>query len=183
MSIVKFAAAQLSKGNTLLGGNIAFTHSRLKEGSYGIVNGTELNAAVNAGFFFFNKLAGGVRPGIQFSRYKFHEMNSAPFLRVARTFSFGPFVRYYFLKRDNKINLFGDADLLLATYIRKGDSFRDKALTSSLGAGVVLFLNEHVGIEGLLSYSQYAYVNNDYQRVSNFLQFKGGIQVYLSKTK
>ncbi|MCU7548594.1 porin family protein [Chitinophagaceae bacterium LB-8] len=180
-TLFKFSSAQITKGNWLVGGNIAFTHSRPK--ITGFDGESELDAAVNTGYFFINKLAAGVRLHTQIAKEKITHPDGSKQKIVQRNVGFGPFLRYYVLAPDKHVNLFGDAGLLYNINSNNTNSVHSKSLTSSLGAGAVVFLNQIVGLEGLLSYSHYALVDTDSDYSSNDFQFKVGLQVHLRKAK
>ena len=82
-----------------------------------------------------------------------------------------------------KINIFGDGSLLYNINSNNSTNVLSKSISSSLAAGGVFFLNQSVGLEGLLSYNYYADVNADSEYSSNSLQFRIGLQVQLKKAK
>lgn len=182
-TLFKFSSAQITRGNWLLGGNISFSHSKPKEHTIGINSTSELDAAVNTGYFFINKLAAGLRLSSQISKVKMSQPDGSKTNLVHRNVGFGPLLRYYMLAPEKKMNLFGDASLLYNINSNNSVSVRSKSLSSSLGAGAVVFLNQSIGLEGMLTYGHYADVDTESDYSSNSLQFKVGLQVHLRKAK
>jgi hypothetical protein len=179
----KLSFAQITKGNLLLGGNISYTHSKPKD--FGIGTKTAysyLDGTMNAGYFVVNKLAPGVRLSAIIGKTKTWRPDNSKQVLVQHSIGFGPFLRYYILSPDKKLNVFSDGSLLYNINSNNSNDVLSKSLSSSLGAGAVLFLNPNVGLEGLLSYSHYTDVNADFGSSSNSLQFKIGLQVHLRKT-
>jgi hypothetical protein len=181
---IKPSFAQITRGNRLVGGNISYTHTKPKDFSNGTKTAySQLDATVNAGYFVVNKLAPGVRLSAQIGKSKILRPDDSKQILIQRNVGFGPFLRYYFLAPDKKINVFGDGSLLYNINSNNSTDLLYKSLSSSLGAGAVYFLNQSVGLEGLFSYTQYADVNNDSDYKSNSLRFKIGLQVHLKKDK
>lgn len=180
----KLSSAQITKGNWLLGGNIAYDRTKPKEFSNGIkVIYGQFDGTVNAGYFVVNKFGPGIRLNTQIGRSKYLQENGDKQILVQRNVGFGPFLRYYILAPEKKINIFGDGNLLYNIHSNTSTDVRSKSLLSSLGAGAVFFLNQSVGLEGLLSYSHYSDVDTDSDYRSNSLQFKIGLQVHFKKIK
>src|SRR5687767_8899117 len=92
------STSQVTKGSWLVGGNVGFSMSRYG----GVASGSNtytLQIQPKGGIFLFNKFAAGAH--VDWSFYK-HESEST-------SASVGPFVRYYFLPAESKVNLFGEA--------------------------------------------------------------------------
>ena len=138
---------------------------------------------MNAGCFVVNKLAPGIRLSAQVGKEKISRPDGTKQNLVQRNVGFGPFLRYYILTPEKKINVFGDGSLLYNINSNNSNNALSKSLSSSLGAGAVLFLNKSVGLEGLFSYNHYADVNNGSSYSSNGVEFKVGLQVHLKKAK
>src|ERR1044072_5224031 len=98
--------AQINKGQWLVGGNVSF-----EAGKDGPENAddddkkyTNFQFHPNAGYFFIDKLAAGLRVNFSSDKYKSDDDASTDF-------NFGPFVRYYFLDAAQKVNVFADAGI------------------------------------------------------------------------
>jgi hypothetical protein len=156
---------------------LAFNHYKYKPVNPSIESVTEFNGDISVGYFFVNKLAVGIRPDITISAAKFNWGNN-----VQRSFGFGPFVRYYLLPVDKKVNLFGDASLSYTlNSSNQGSGVYSRSWIYSFGAGAVVFVSPTVGLEGQFSYRQYSFINVEEQ--TNNLQFKIGLQAYLKRSK
>jgi len=185
------STAQIKKSNWLVGGITNFSYystvfpsptnidQRSKE--------TEFIIQPNIGFFFLDNLVGGLRLG--YSNFKdesiFGTSNNYSF---NRTFTVGPFLRYYFLPNTKKINF-----LLEGSYIygkSKGRStsfnnnipiqsnnFTSKTGRYSVSGGPVVFLKPNVGMELLVSYSNRRRIDDKIN--SNIFQFGCGFQIHL----
>lgn len=175
--IFHVSSAQISKGNWLLGGNLAYMHVKPKENAVGINSSSEVDAAVNAGYFIVNKLVAGVRLNTNYSKFKFFNSDSSTHSLVQQSVGFGPLLRYYVLSPEKKVNVFGDAGFLYSLDFNKARRPYGNSWTSSLGAGAIVFLNQMLGVEGLLSFNRHVYVGSNSH--VNSLQFKVGLQAYL----
>src|SRR5687767_7520560 len=89
--------AQVNKGQWLAGGNISFESQK-----QGDAKATSFNFSPDAGYFFIDNFAGGIR--LDFSSYKVKDADDA-----TTSFGLAPFVRYYFLPAAQKVNVFADA--------------------------------------------------------------------------
>lgn len=182
------STAQIKKSNWLLGGNVNFSSSKT-DGGPGIVEirETNFNFQPNIGYFFSDKLAGGLRLSYMNDRVKSNSSTINNTLKF-QNFSGGPFLRYYFLPTANKINFLLDGSYLFGT--SKGDftgnsgtfpgdvgSADQQTGRYSFSAGPVIFLKPTVGLEFLVSYSGMR--NFDTKSNSNTLQFGFGFQIHL----
>src|SRR5689334_20087193 len=96
LSIPSFS--QIQKNQWLIGGNGAFSLAKAQD-----LKTTTVQFAPNIGYFFINKMVGGMRLGLGMDTYsadgdKYRRSNN----------SIGPFIRYYFLPSEQKVNLFGE---------------------------------------------------------------------------
>jgi hypothetical protein len=143
------ANSQITKGNWMVGGSGSFKSISSESidpltGEIYLNSNKELHIDPNIGYFIMNKLSLGMKFG--FSLYI--PDSEAP---NSKYYTFGPFLRYYFLKEEKNINIF-----LEPSYERilKYDSSVDNASNSfNFKLGNVIFLNESVGLETSLTYS------------------------------
>jgi hypothetical protein len=162
-----FIFAQVNKGQWLVGGNANF-----ESGKFGDLDGskyTSFTFSPNAGYFFINNLAGGMRLSLQSTKFKSEENASSSFL-------FAPFARYYFLPATNKVNVFGDASYGFGS-MKDGES--ESFNQFAIAAGPAVFLSPNTALEFTLQYASAggdAYGGDD--RLNKF-GFNVGFQVHL----
>jgi opacity protein-like surface antigen len=162
------AHAQITKGNWMVGGDVAFSYSEGKSDTKS--ESFTMRGSPNIGYFFFNKIALGTKVDYTFSQSKSANVTS----KFDRLFV-SPFARYYFLKPEKPINVF-----LESAY---GFSIlnNNNATVFSINGGVAIFLNSSVALEVSLEYlntnSKDNYVG------SNTILLGFGIQVHLEREK
>lgn len=167
-SLISFITqAQLNKGQWLVGGSVAFESKKYTGDSRS--ESTVFQFMPNAGYFFMDKLAGGMK--ISFS-YTSIDGDSY------RDFLLGPFARYYFLSADKPTNIFLDGHFLFGS--EKYENFDPESKTRfGVAAGPAFFLNPHVALEAAL-YWQSVKHEGDEGRYNSF-GVSVGLQVHLSK--
>ena len=141
---------------------------------------TEINLAANIGYFFADKLAAGLRPGIIST--KSIGSNSAFVSTEVSKVYIGPFARYYFLHKDKEFNLLLDGSYQFGTYSNFGKgSFQ----SASIMAGSEIFFNTSVGIEFLLGYLYQKDTKdgtqNGYEYMKKGFNVSVGFQIHLTK--
>lgn len=158
--------AQITKRNWLVGGDANLSTSKSK-----FSNGNESDRATqflispNAGYFFADKFAGGLKGSIGFTKLEGESINTG--------FNIGPFIRYYFLDIENRTNLFSEVSYAY------GDSGTGLSSNSySIKAGPAIFLNSSVAIEITLAYN---YAKNSSQTSNNQIIAGVGLQIHLEK--
>ncbi|KIC92659.1 outer membrane beta-barrel protein [Flavihumibacter solisilvae] len=174
--------AQLEKRTWLLGGDA--TYSRSESSSDGTVfsKGNSLQVGLNNGYFFWDKLALGGRVSLLNSVEKYPLNDNRPEGKLRQTnWSFGPFVRYYFLPAQKRINIFADAGGMYSIWTNNSTDHVSKAWSATAAAGPAIFLNQNIALELMLAYVHYSGVGYDYK--SNSLQFKAGFQIHFKKSK
>ena len=159
--------AQVKKGQWLAGGNVNWTSSF--NGDFN-ENSTIISIMPDAGYFFFNKLAGGLK-------LNYTIINPSSGLSYV-DFGFSPFVRYYILPATKTINIFTEAAYGWGRNTEQGANVTGHQW--SISAGPAFFLNPHVALEVALNYTntagqQYTISN------SETLGINIGFQVYLGK--
>src|SRR5207253_2640955 len=91
--------SQIYKGQWMIGGDAAFSYYK-----YYSTKTSSFTLSPASGYFFLDGLAGGLRLGYD------SELRSNPIGKARLSFlSVAPFIRYYFLSTEQKINLFADA--------------------------------------------------------------------------
>ena len=153
--------AQIEKGTWLLGGSASFS-SNATTGA-GNSNFTTVISPM-AGYFIKDKLAIG-------TQVAFQSQSS-----VYSSFSIAPFVRYYFLPKDKKLNLFGNGSF---GYQSTSYTIGGSASTTSwqLAAGPELFITDNIGLTFTLSYGSSSSGNSSMNTVSTNIVF----QIHLNK--
>lgn len=162
--------AQINKGQWLVGGNISFSQSQ-----YGDVKDskeTVFSIQPNAGYFFIDKLAGGLRLG-----YSSDKLKTADDATTA--FSVAPFARYYFLDAAQKVNIFADASYGFGS---AGAKDKNSFNYYQFMAGPAVFLTPNTALELALSYKSSGGDAYGDDRMKDF-GFNIGFQVHLGGGK
>lgn len=160
-------SAQVYKGQWLAGGNASFETGKFGDSDNSKYTSVSFNP--NAGYFFINNLAGGLRLSIESTKYKSDDDASSSIL-------FAPFVRYYFLPASEKVNIFGDASYGFGSF-KDGES--ESFNEFSIMAGPSIFITPNTAIEFALRYSSAggdAYGGDDR---SNKFGLNVGFQIHL----
>jgi outer membrane protein W len=136
------ANCQITKGNWLIGGSGQFQkqHEDLQGSD---IRGLAISVAPDIGYFIFDKLGVGLNVTFSYNRIKVKD-------NISKTniLGLGPFVRYYFLPSDNRINIFSEAAYEYTT-VFDGHYQNDFYFS----AGPVIFFNSSVGLELAAKYS------------------------------
>lgn len=178
------ATAQIDKGNFLLGVNASFKKnhwdSEFRDSTGSVLAGkhTVLSANFSGGYFLLNKLAVGARLNLNQSK---SESNWNPGKEGDIRVTWGPFARYYFLPRHEKINLFADAGYYFEyeTYNNGRDEDSNNGYT--IAAGPAFFVHPAVALEFSIGYSRRLSIEpgTKYYTVQTAL----GLQVHLGNKK
>jgi hypothetical protein len=158
--------AQVAKGNLLAGGSLSFSSEKNSESKI-----TTFQFSPAIGYFFADKFAGGLRSS--FSSMKMEGIDAVTDLVL------GPFVRYYLLPKENKVNLLADADFLFGSAKLGDNTLSQNAF--SVSAGPVVFLNKHTGMEFKLGYSSSKL--EDFTDRTNAFNILIGFQIHLDNGK
>ncbi len=163
--------AQITKKNWMLGGSISFTSTNYKSANYGTghtINNFMLNP--NIGYFLADRFAVGMKSTIS-------KVVGVNYFSSYTDFNIGPYCRYYFLSTDHSINFLAEG--LYQYGFEGGNQVRAPKNTFAISTGAVAFFNSSVGIEFLISYTNYKFTtiagNN------GILQMGLGLQVHLEK--
>jgi hypothetical protein len=168
------ANAQITKGNWLVGGDASFFSNKSESELNGTISETSfLIISPNVGYFFIDKLAGGID-----LRFSFVDPGKSV---NSENYGFGPFLRYYFLKTDNLVNIFSQLNYNIS-FGKNGLGTRSKSIGYGFEIGTSLFFNNSVALEFFLSYDN---TKNTLDRVDrrNTEQFLVGLgfQIHLEK--
>jgi hypothetical protein len=157
--------AQITKGNWLIGGDASFNSSTTHD-SDGNETGRSSGIRVfpNIGYFFMDKFVAGLTPNLTYNSTRNGNKNCG--------YGIGPFARYYFLKPENRINIFVDANYIYFY----SDSISSHNSSFTTKAGPALFFNDSVALEFTLSYN----IDN-FSTVTNRIQLGFGFQIHLEK--
>ena len=160
--------AQITKGNWMFGGDIAFSYSKSKPKS--IVNSKtfDMNLSPNVGYFFWDKFAVGTKINYTFSQSK-SDSGTSKFERLLVS----PFVRYYFLETEKPINFF------LESAYRFAILNENNSTEFSVKGGAAIFLNSSVAFEIALEYLN-SNTNTAYVGLNTIL-LGFGVQIHLEK--
>jgi hypothetical protein len=134
------ASAQLYKGQWMAGGNVSVTTYNNYFFKYNSLSAT---AVPNIGYFFVDKLAGGLDFYVNWGETKF----SYNFT----TYGFSPFLRYYFLPAENKVNIFANTSFGWQI-ANLGHGFTQWTLS----AGPSVFISSNFAVELALQYAAYS---------------------------
>ncbi len=137
--------AQVNKGQWLVGGSAGFNHS-----SQGDVKQTDISLAPDAGYFFIDQLAAGLRPEFQYSKNK-TKTGTSTSTNSGTMFTLAPFVRYYFMPSGEMLNIFADASYGFGSAKAKGGS-SVSGNYYQIKAGPAIFLTPNTALELALYY-------------------------------
>ena len=163
------ASAQIRQGQFMVGGALAFTSSK-----YENVDGTTTTVLLNpnAGYFFINNLAGGLRA--TFGSLKESDNGDAYTTIIA-----SPFLRYYVLPTAQKVNLFVDASYGIGS---QGAGDKKEVNQYAFTAGPAIFITPNTALEFGVSYSSQGGDAIGDNRL-NTIGVSVGFQIHLGKGK
>ncbi len=159
---------QLEKKTWLVGGNGNFTNKNYNDKSK--TNSITING--NIGYFLKDKFVVGLKPG--FTHQSAKNVNSRVFSTL---YQIGPFARYYFLKKNARVNLFSELSYLFGV-VNSNNGFNGSINTFISNAGFVLFFNTDVALEFTLGYST---ITNNTVFKTNDIRAGVGFQFHLIK--
>lgn len=153
----------------MVGGKLGFSsESNSEDDDYKL---TSFRFKPEFGYFFIDKLAGGIRGSIETGK---DGDNSYTDLLI------GPFVRYYFLQAAMRTNVFVDGSYKFGSQkFGPGDSYGISQF--GIGGGVDFFIARCFAIEMMLRYSSFKY--NDFDDRYNTISFLVGFQLFLNGSK
>jgi hypothetical protein len=158
--------AQINKGQWLVGGNAGFSSSK-----WGDFKTTTFQFAPNAGYFFINNLAGGLRVSVESAKVEVASEDAK-----SSSTTIAPFVRYYFLPAAQKVNVFADASYGFGS--SKDEGSESQSVSGfSISAGPAIFLSPNTALEVTVGYNSMKFEDVDDRR--NTFLFGVGFQVHL----
>ncbi|MBS1749776.1 MAG: hypothetical protein JST63_07720 [Bacteroidetes bacterium] len=163
--------SQITKNNWLLSGSVSFSTQKNSSTASLQYKHTDIQISPSIGYFLIDKFAAGIRPS-----YMYGKNNLVANGKPQTIFSIGPFLRYYFLQKDNPFNLFAEGSYAYASFNQASES---KQHTFSISAGPVLYFNTSVGLEFTFGYSTTKVVG--FTGSNNAIRFGIGFQFYLER--
>jgi hypothetical protein len=167
--------AQINKGQWLVGGTANFNHS-----STGDNKQTDISIAPDAGYFFINQLAAGLRPEFGYEKTKY-KSGTATISGSSTNFTVAPFVRYYFMPSGEQVNIFADASYGFGSSKVKGGSSVSENYYQ-IKAGPAIFLTPNTALEIAVYYRSYGGDAYPDDRNNNF-GLSAGFQIHLGGGK
>lgn len=168
--------SQLDKKTWLVGGSLSYSRAKYNTGVFNEKQEKyEFTISPAIGYFIIDKLAAGLFTSLYESGDRSGGVTT---WTKYYSFNYGPFVRYYFLKKEKLVNILAQAHYQFGT---EGTTSGISKTTLAFSAGPVLYFNSSVGLEFLVSHLTYRYRNVDAS--DNKIQFSFGLQVHLEKDK
>jgi opacity protein-like surface antigen len=160
-------SAQINKGQWLVGGNASFQSQK-----WGEAKATSFTFSPNAGYFFIDKFAGGLRVDLTSTKPKGGDAKS--------DFLIAPFVRYYFLPAAEKVNILADASYGFGSQKAEGESASQNGF--AIAAGPAVFLSPNTALEFTLQYRSLGGDAYGDDRLNSF-GVNIGFQIHLGSAK
>jgi hypothetical protein len=168
------ANSQITKNNWLVGGNGRLALQEQTLNSFD-VKGLNINLSPNVGYFFIDKLAGGIRTRLAFDKVEFN----GGVTKTTQT-GIGPFFRYYFLEQLNRVNLFSETAYQY-THNSGNNVTSNSSNTFTFSVGPAIYFNSSVGIELTANYEIFSNKSTNTSAKTFFLAL--GFQIHLEKEK
>lgn len=166
------ANSQITKGNWLVGGSAFFSSLNSASTASARFKQTSIQITPLVGVFLKDKFAVGLTPSFTYGSNTIANSNTV--------ISAGPFIRYYFLKPANIVNLFTQGSYSYGIISGKGQT-SSKSNSFSISGGPVIYFNSSVGLEFTLNYSATKVVG--FSGTNNEIKFGIGFQFHLEKEK
>lgn len=167
--------AQLEKGSMLIGGNAGFRGSITSSNQF-----YNFSLQPNMGFFVIKKLAIGSSIGF----YGQGERNFQGGKYSSIGIGISPFARYYFLKSENKFNLFANVGLgFYQNWTLNLDINSTRFdVTPNSSVGLVYFLRPQIALEARIN-AGYSYSNFGWTTFGVQVNSSIGFQIHLNKIR
>jgi len=180
LALTATAFTQISKGQFLIGGNINFESTKDENSVNGTHESTNYFISPNIGYFIINKMAIGLR--IDFRSYNSKSQNlETHYINT----SISPFLRYYFLPLQRKVNAFIDASYIHDKSKWSSDSnpaYFVKTKGYYFSGGPSIFLTDQIALEFTLGYRHTKSDDFGDTRVNKFSS-GFGLQIHFGKIK
>ena len=166
--------AQVNKGQWLVGGSAGFNHSSQDDDKQ-----TDISIAPDAGYFFIDQFAAGLRPEFGYTKTK-TKTGTGTATGSGTSFGLAPFLRYYFMPSGQMLNIFADASYGFGSVKPKGGS-SVSGNYYQIKAGPAVFLTPNTALEFALYYKSMGgdmYENSAGDRNNNF-GLSIGFQIHL----
>lgn len=169
--------SQIQKGQWIIGGNAAFSYYK-----YYSTRTSAFSISPATGYFFLNRLAGGIRLGYdaEFNSFQSGGRSRESFISLI------PFIRYYFLPYEGKVNFFLDGGYGYSWGKDKNftqPDFKYHSKIISIKTGPAVFLNERTALEITLGYNHSVKgALGDTLGINSF-QIGVGFQIHIGKRK
>jgi hypothetical protein len=163
--------AQITKGNWMVGGYANYYNSSSESmnssGSTSSSKGSSINVSPTIGYFIINNLACGLSGNFVLSIPE--QGNNVT------SYGAGPFVSFYFLKPEKRINILSQVGYYYGT-----SSNDSKYNSYNFKAGPVIYFNSSVGLELTIDYSvsKYSYTSSS-EFTFKSLSIGFGFQIHL----
>lgn len=171
IAIYNYGSSQITKGNWMIGGNGSFSSVKTNSTVAANYKQTSIQISPIIGYFVIDKLAMGLKPGYTYTKTLTGSSNYS-----LNAYSMGPFVRYYFLEAEKRVNI-----LTEASYQYTISKVTDNPSSSNNGfsflAGPVIYFNSSVGLEFTIGYSTTRFAGESTS--SNTILLGIGLQVHL----
>ena len=171
--------AQITKGNWMVGGNARYYISNAESTFNGIKttqSSSGLNLAGTIGYFPFDKFSIGLSPSFGFN-------NPEGSNNSGTGYGIGPYVRYYFLKPENRINIFSHIEYNYGLGYSSGEKTSSRK-DFNIMAGPAIFFNSSVALELTMQYNiseSTSYSTNNSKTKFNNFNIGIGFQIHLEK--
>jgi hypothetical protein len=180
LGLTTIAFSQVSKGQFLIGSSINLESIKNENSSFGNNESTTYYISPNIGYFIFNQIATGLR--IDFRSYN----NKSESLETHQTnTSIAPFIRYYFLPKQKKVNAFIDASYIHNKSKWSSDTnpgYFVKAKGYYFYGGAAIFLTSQIALEFTFGYKHTK--SDDFGNTKeNKLSSGVGLQIHLGQNK
>ena len=162
--------SQITKNNWLMGGQLSFDHRKTTT-DRSEISSTVFQGKPNIGYFFIDKLAGGIEFDL------IHRVSNLSSKTRATTFGVGPFIRYYFLNTDSRVNLVSDVRIAFHVASNSQTAGNSSFTSYSFSAGPAIFLNSSVAMELLIGYTGY----KESTATNNGIRASIGFQIHLER--
>lgn len=167
--------SQIQKGQWIIGGDAGFSYFK-----YYTTKTSSFSLSPTGGYFILNQLAVGLRPSYvaEFNTTQAGGKSRESLISVT------PFIRYYFLSYERKLNFFADGGFgyswgKFKNYSNPDFKYHSKII--SFKAGPAIFLNERTALEITLGYNHSIRGSlGDTLGISSF-QIGLGLQIHIGK--